>query len=214
MLSPSQAMGPIYYVAVLVTGALIGAITAVLFAKKFHGRDPGDVFLAALGIPAVLITTVSNISTKSEALHEVNQAKVVASNAVLNPSPAPEPASLEVVEPPAKPKPEGTRLINRAWAEERSAGVKTELVQAGGAYFVVIGKYSTEVDARRALERWRGERFRTELYFPKNLRVLRAGKDGYYVSYSGPLPQDDAMKVFKVVQINDPQLSPQLLRQK
>jgi len=212
MLSPSQALPFRNYVAILVTGILIGAITAVLFSKTFNERDPRDVFLTALGIPAILIATVSNISTRSEALHTVNQASAAASNAVLNPPPAAEPVSLEVVAP-QQPKPQGRRLVSPAWAEQSSGSGGILLAQAG-AYFVVIGKYEGEREAWQALEQLRQDRLRTELYFPKSLRVLRAGTGAYYVSYSGPLSQEEAGKLFKLIRINDPNLTPELLKQK
>lgn len=211
MLNPSQVIVPPNYTAILLTGVLIAAITAVLFSKTLHERDPRDVFLTALGIPAVLIATVSNISTKSEALQTVNLATAAASNAVLNPLPAPEPVSIEVVEP-SQQKPQGKGFIDFAWAEERSSG-RSAMVAQAGAYFVVIGKYGSEREAAQALERLRHDRLKTELYFPKSLRVLRAG-GAYYVSYSGSLSQEEAAKLFKLLRINDPNLSPDLLKQK
>ena len=153
-----------------------------------------------------------NVSTKSEALQTMTLATAAASNAVLNPAPAPEPVSLEVVAPP-QAKPQGKGLINRAWAEQGSVSRATLFAQVG-AYFVVIGKYGTEREAWQALGQLSRDRLKTELYFPKSLRVLRAGTGTYYVSYSGPLTQEDAAKLFKLIRINDPNLSPDLLKQK
>ena len=212
LLNPSLALLPPNYLAIVLTGVLVGAITSVLFAKTFHERNPQDVFFAALGIPAILIATVSNVSTKSAALQVVNAAQVAASNSVLNPPPAAESVSLEMLQPPKLDR-RGRLFINRAWAEESPGRAGLLLAQAG-KFLVVVGRYASEQEAWAAVEQLNRERFKSELYFPKSPRVFRAGTGAYYVSYSGALPQEDAVKLFKLIRINDPQLTPEILREK
>src|SRR5262245_41388921 len=60
--------------AILLTGGLIGLITMIIFATTFDQHGPQDVFFYALGIPALLIATVSNISTKYDKVMAQNTA--------------------------------------------------------------------------------------------------------------------------------------------
>lgn len=213
LLNPNLAFVQPNYLAIVLTGVLVGAIISVLFTKSFNERSPQEVFFAALGIPAILIATVSNVSTKSAALQVVNEAQVAASNSVLSPPPPAEPVSLEMLEPPKVDR-QGSVLISRAWAEESPDRAGLVLAQAG-KYLVVVGRYANEQEAWAALGRLNRERLKSELYFPKSLRVFRSPTTGsYYVSYSGALPQDDAVKLFKLIRINDPQLAPEILKEK
>ncbi|MCI0484332.1 MAG: hypothetical protein L0Y78_07100 [candidate division NC10 bacterium] len=212
LLNPSLAFAQPNYLAIVLTGVLVGAIISVLYTKTFHERSPQEVFFAALGIPAILIATVSNVSTKSAALQAVNEAQVAASNSVLSPPPAAEPVSLEMVEP-SKIDRRGSVFTSRAWAEESPGRAGLLLAQAG-KYFVIVGRYTSEQEAWAALGQLNRERLKSELYFPKSLRVFRTGTGAYYVSYSGALAQEDAVKLFKLIRINDPQLTPEILREK
>jgi hypothetical protein len=63
------------------------------------------------------------------------------------------------------------------------------------------------------METLRRQQLNTELYIPKQLRVFKAGAQRYYVSYSAPVSREEAVKLFRLLRINDPQLDPQILRQ-
>ena len=63
LLNPSQELIGCNPWCILLTGVLIGAITCILFAKKFAEKDPSDIFFYALGIPAILIGTLTNLNT-------------------------------------------------------------------------------------------------------------------------------------------------------
>jgi hypothetical protein len=194
-------------------GAPRGAITAIVFTKTFETRDPQDVFFYALGVPAVLIATVSNLSTISEAKHRATLARVEASNAILNVAPPPvEPMPLRQLTPSAPPGPSGHLLGPLAWAK---APEDRESLRLAGEdqYLVVIGTYTSEAAAWRALETLRRQRLNTELYIPKHLQVFQAGTNTYYVSYTAPLSREDAVKLYRLIQVNDPRLSPQILQQ-
>ena len=213
LLNPTQSLVLPNYLAILLTGVLVGATTAIIFAKTFDARDPQEVFVYALGIPAILIATVSNLSTTSEAKFTQTMARIAASNAILNVAPPPlEPMSLQELAPPTKPAQSGMRLVRPAWAEG-GADLPTFRLVADEHYVVVIGQYSSEAEAWKAVAHLRHQRLNTELYIPKQLRVFKAGEQRYYVSYSAPVSREEAVKLFRLLRINDPQLEPQILKQ-
>ena len=213
LLNPSQPIAEPNYLAIVLTGILVGAISSIIFAKTFDKRDPHDIFFYTLGIPAVLIATVSNMSTKFEAARSVTAAQVAASNTVLNVAPPQvEALPLQETTPPPKPAPGSSLPTNDAWAEER-AGVSATVAQVGGGYLVVIGRYASNKEAWRALEELRLKRLKTELYVQKNPRVFQASANLYYLTYSSALSREDAIKLYNLIRINDPQLTPEVLRQ-
>lgn len=68
LLNPSLNLdGPNYW-AILLTGILVGGIISIIFATQFEKREPQDIFFYALGIPAILVATVSNLSTEFKAV--------------------------------------------------------------------------------------------------------------------------------------------------
>jgi hypothetical protein len=89
LLNPTQLLMLPNCLAILLTGTLVGVTTAIIFAKTFDTRDPQEVFVYALGVPAILIATVSNLSTISEAKFTATRARIAASNAILNVAPRP-----------------------------------------------------------------------------------------------------------------------------
>ena len=72
------------YGAIIVTGVLIGTITAIIFSKSFKEKEPQDIFFYALGIPAILIATISNLNTNFSATKKVEDVKASASAEVLS----------------------------------------------------------------------------------------------------------------------------------
>ena len=142
LLNPSLRLDSPSYLAILLTGVLVGMITSIIFATKFENKEPQEVFFYALGIPAILIATVTNISTEFKAVSKVSEVKESLTSAVLNP-PRPE-MILEVpklLSPPQAPR-QSSQIQNKAWAEENSGDHQLILAQAHG-YFVVIGEYNT-----------------------------------------------------------------------
>ena len=103
LLNPSLRLDSPSYLAILLTGVLVGMITSIIFATKFENKEPQDVFFYALGIPAILIATVTNISTEFKAVSKVSEVKESLTSAVLNP-PRPE-MILEVPKLLSPPKP-------------------------------------------------------------------------------------------------------------
>ncbi len=123
LLNPGMHLDPPNYLAIALTGILIGAITSILFAKQFEKKGPQDIFFYALGIPAILIATVSNLSTEFKAVHQISEVKESLSSTVLNP---PQPEDIQGQPIPLTPPPPASHGGNRmgpatAWAEERKA---------------------------------------------------------------------------------------------
>ncbi|MBI4400274.1 MAG: hypothetical protein HY581_01410 [Nitrospirae bacterium] len=214
LLNPSLELVRPHYGAVILTGLLLGAITSIIFAKDFDNSNPKDVFFYALGIPAVLIATVSNISTKFEATQRINNAQIEASNTILNPV-SPQAETVPLTEIPTSSQPVQKSFLSPAHAlaeQSLSGGLTTAMVAAG--YVVVLGRFDSQEDAVRMLRELEQRKLKTELYFPKNLRIFKTGSSSYYVSYSTLMSQQDAEKLYKLIRINDPDLTPEILRQK
>lgn len=209
LLNPGQHLTEPNYLAICITGLLIGVITTILFAKGFEERQPADVFFYALGIPAILVATVSNIGTKSQAAQQVTAAQVTASNVLLNATAPSIQTGAEPVPEPSPPPPR-SRGPGVAWAAGEH-NQRAVLVAQGAGYLVAIGRYARANDAWKAVEGLRQQRLRTELYMPKNLGVFKVGSM-YCVTYTGPLSKEEAVRLYNLIRINDPQLSPEVLK--
>ena len=85
------------------------------------------------------------------------------------------------------------------------------LAQAG-SFFVAIGEYSNEKAAWEDYRRYKDQRLRTELYFPKNLNVLETRKGVYALVYGRYSSQEQATKVYQLLRINDPGLNVRILK--
>ena len=211
LLNPSLQMDSPNYLAILLTGVLVGTITSIIFATKFENKDPQDVFFYALGIPAILIATVSNISTEFKAVSKISEVKENLTSVILNP-PRPEmiPGEPKVL-PPPKASPKGARLGSHAWAGENSVALQLILAQTHG-YLVVIGDYDNEKMAWEAYSKFKDTRLRTERYSPKNLNVFQISTGSYVLVYSQSSSLEEANKVYQLLRINDPGLPVKLLK--
>jgi hypothetical protein len=211
LLNPGLHLDPPNYLAIILTGILIGAITSILFANQFEEKGPQDIFFYALGIPAILIATVSNLSTEFKAVRQVSEVKESLSSTVLSP---PKPEVLQEMPKPVPPPQtikQGRNARGHAWAQERPEGGPVLLVQALN-YFVVIGEYDNEKAAWEDYKKWKEKRLRTELYFPKDLGVFEIRKGQYILVYSRHSSQEEANKVFQLLRINDPGLKVKILK--
>ena len=114
--------------------------------------------------------------------------------------------------PPEPAKTSGILHVRVAWADEIHASDALPMVAQVDQYLVVIGQYATSTEAWTAVKQLQDRKLKTELYVPKALRVLQGGSQSYYVAYTGPLSRPEAEKVYRLIQINDPDLSPQLVK--
>ena len=204
----------------VIFGVMIGAICAIVFEKKMENGDAGEVFFKALGIPAILLATVTNLSTTYSSKQAVNEAREKASLTVLGTIPQPQETipNLRLVSPeklsqlPASQPPLKSFLLpEHAWAQGSTGGGKTLLLAEANRFLVIVGRYGSLDEARRVLQELSARKLSTERYWPKNIQLYEAGKNLYYLSYSAPASKSEATKLYELIRINDPSLSPQLV---
>jgi hypothetical protein len=177
LLNPSFHLDPPNYWAILLTGILVGLISSIIFASQFEKREPQDIFFYALGIPAILIATVSNMSTEFKAVRQVSEVKENLTSTVLN---APQPEAIPGQPIPLTPPPSASQGRNKtssatAWAQESKEGPGMLFAQARG-FFVTIGEYSNKEAAWEDYRKYKDQRLGTEIYSPKNLNVFKIRK--------------------------------------
>jgi len=121
--------------------------------------------------------------------------------------------ALQEVRPPQS-LPQGLlRPSGQAWAAERSPENAVVLVQASGSEWIVaIGSYPTEAAAWRRVSELGAQRLQIETYVAKNPRVFKGAGGFYYVSYSGLTTREEATRIYNLLRVNDPELTPQIIR--
>ena len=210
LLNPSLRMDPPNYPAIVLTGTLVGLVVAIIFATQFEKREPQDIFFYALGIPAILIATVSNLSTEFRAMNKITDAKEAMTSVILNPTKS---ETLEgqpkTLTPPPGPD-QDTHFRSTAWAQEREGDRPIFLAQAR-SYLVVIGEYDNQKAAWENYRQMKEKKLRTELYAPKNLSVLEIRKGSYILVYSRYSSLAEANKVYQLLRVNDPGLNVKIL---
>lgn len=210
LLNPSLYVKPPSFWPLIVTGILVGAITAIIFSKTFRNTAPKDIFFYALGIPAVLIATVSNLSTEFYAKSEVAEVKANTSAMILTP---PEPETIEGTlksVPPPKSEATGNLFNFKAWAgeiEEQSSFVLAEL----NTYYVIIGEYNNAGEAWKEYDKLNKTKLAAERYEPKQLNVLQLNNRQYFLVYGTYTSKSNAERVYKLLRINDPELNARLV---
>jgi len=208
LLHPSLQMEQMNYVAMAVTGLLIGAITAILFGSSEETRSSQDIFFYALGIPAILIATVTNLTTEFRAADDVSAARASASNFIMN-----QPKVEELKTAPQQISMENKGdygLISSAWADER--GSEHPTVMTKSEYFVVIGTYTSQEEVDAAYKKYMTTKLRAETYVQKALTAAKAGKDQYILIFSRHRSQETAQKNYQLIKINDPEIPVRLLK--
>lgn len=211
LLSPTLPIGTFNPWAIIITGSLIGVITSIIYATTFDGAKAQDVFFHALGIPAVLIATVSSLSTQYNAHNEVSQVKDTASYMIQQPSPSTEilPNAPQPLSPPATPQ-QQSALGSTAWAAETGQGRLLAAAQRG--YLLAIGEYPTKEDAWAAYRKYTDLTLRTERYIPKHLGVYELGPARYVLVYGRYPSATEADRGYRLLRVNDPQVDAKVLQ--
>ncbi len=206
---------PSKVLAVGITGVLVGLIVAITDAGS---RDkPTAVFARALGVPALLLGTITGLTTKSH----LRQAEHAANDRELQAVPAQTVDSLEKV-----PVADSRRkisfnalrpsLVRTAWA----ADVPTSQTASAGAkvvapvFLVVLAEFSNAErrEADRKYHELRDATLRTERYWPKSIEMYRNPADSaFLIAYSRHSDEDEASRVYRLLRINDPKLTPKLV---
>jgi len=209
------------YPAIAITGVLIGAITSILFARHYRKKEPQDIFFYALGIPAILIATISNISSEFNAARQIDDARQRASMTVIESS-APEVTTIDVIPEPVQidltPQNNSSSGIldlfngaSSAFAEEPSTVTSAQVARGKKNFLLVIGKFSTKEQALSAYRKAHELKLNTENYAPKNLDILKISDNSYLLIYSRYSSQAEANKTFRLLRINDPKLTVEIL---
>jgi len=211
LLNPDLVFLSINWGSIVITGVLIGVISAIIFSPDFKKKQPQEIFFHALGIPAVLIASVSNLSTQFEAQAEISAAKVNASTSILL-----QPKDEEVVS--AKDiilisshdvRSQGAAFISKAYAGQRPGFNEYEF--ANTSYLVTVGEYETEQEAKEQFHLLNERTLMVEKFLPKSLRIYRISERRYVISYAKFPVQEEARKAYQLLRINDPYLSVNIL---
>ena len=200
---------------VLLTGCIIGVITSLMFAGEFERKDPKEIFVYALGIPAILISTVSGLMTDFNATQKISTVQASASAALLSSTPStqsiPEVKTNPVDQSSSTGQGHGF-LLGSAWAGDLSR--PQTAANDRPQFIVVIGTYTNEQEARDIFNKFQQRRFKTESYVPKRLELRRVeGKPAQYIIiYNSFKNQVDAQRTYGLLNINDPDLNVSLMQ--
>src|SRR3990172_6574386 len=204
------------YLAIAVTGILIGLITSIIFAKHFKEKEPQDIFFYALGIPAILIATVINLNTDFSARKAVDEARASASVEVMGNDVQPVIKDFTPVEIPVNQdnaKQSGfldlLKFSKTVYAEEKTPPAKE---QPSSNFIVSVGEYTDKDAAIAAYKTLLSKKLNTEKYISKNPQLLQTGDNTYVLIFSRHATQEEAVKAYKLLRINDPEYNPQVLK--
>lgn len=206
LLNPNLSFLSTNWTPIVITGVLIGIITTIIFASEFHKKEPQEIFFYALGIPAVLIAAVSNLSTQFEAQYEVSEVKNNASAFILSQPEVEEIPLLEEISTTSSTQTESYNfnLFSDAYAENTATPSNNNL--SNSTYLVTIGEYVSEKEARKYYENIRKRKLKTEKYLTKRLQIYKIKSNRYVIAFSDYLKIADARKAYKLLRVNDPDL--------
>lgn len=211
LLNPSLQLTPPNYYAIGITGILIGFITAIMFGTIDEKREPHDIFLYALGIPAVLIATVSNLTTEFKAIKEVAAVKENVSSSIIM-QPKIEKVTVKPIKLPKENKPTQTGLfLSTAWAQEAPVRAEPKKPVDQNKFLLTIGTYSSKDEAITAYKQFESTRFSSEQYLPKSPELIELSTGGFSIVYNKYPTKEDSTKAFQLIRVNDPGLAVRIL---
>jgi hypothetical protein len=238
LLNPGTPMTSGNTWALILWGAMIGLITTIFFGKKLNAKeaDPKEVFIQALGIPAILIATITNFSTLVNTKTAINDIQTRAS-ADINQSPGDENNDIQIrsIEPPSPVQIDGKNKkgafwlfpISKAYADtaptasstsaERTQPKSKETGPQDTAYLVSLGIYEDSASAIKDCAAFSKMKIKTDNYIAgKNLEVLSVpsdqGKAKYIVKYARFAKKEKAVKAFRLLRVNDPSFDVQIFK--
>ena len=211
LLNPELTFLSTNWAPIVITGILIGVISTIIFSPDFKKKQPQEIFFHALGIPAVLIASVSNLSTQFEAQTEISAAKDNASTSILL---QPKEEEIDLIEEitlifPRHDKPKGFKIFSEAHADNGVDSSDNELPNS--RYIVTVGEYKTEEKAKEQYEIINKRKLSVEKYLPKRLKIYRISNTRHVISYAEYSDQSEARKAYKLLRINDPSLQVNIL---
>jgi hypothetical protein len=202
----------------LITGVIVGAIIALIYGGSKDPHTPKEVFLYALGVPAILITTVTNFSTEVKAKSEIaamqDTANALISNVNSNPQQIPE-STFKSVTSSNSGTVSGGLLVRTAFAGDGDRPVILAQQRQQKPYLVIIGTYTSRQEAESALAQFVNRKFRTETYVPKHLELLKqaGGTPQYAIIYARFKTAAEATQAKRYLMVNDRDLQVSLSKQ-
>lgn len=212
MLEPNAPMKWPNFIPITLTGILVGMITSILFTKSFEKRQPQDIFFYALGIPALLIATVSNVSTEWKASTQQSETRAEMSAAILKPTVHEikldkMPLKVSLLKEDSKNSYlKGILLNNTAWAGENSKNNYNIMSQAT-IYYISIGTYKSKEEAGAAINKLKDKKLNTEKYVQKDLNIFQINNIEFILVYTTVSTKEKAEEVYRLLRINDPDLN-------
>jgi hypothetical protein len=197
------------YWAILIVGILIGAIAAIIYAKTQEPLTPRDIFFHSLGIPAVLIATVGNISTDTEAQREIAATNVRATEQIQATPNIKKGEELKRIPEPGNLS-RNTSFDKVVLAAVTNVGAATFLAEAI-SYYVVLGEYHTKAEVSAAYRSFKNRHLQTERYVPKRLSIYQQKNGSFILVYGSYSSREEAIKVYKIIKINDPNIAVSIL---
>jgi hypothetical protein len=200
--------------AIGISGGLVGVIIAI--TADVSAEKPAAVFSRALGIPALLVGTVTSLNAKVDA----SETRAVASASALQETAPTENVDrleqVSVVEPPRAAGVFASWFaVRAAWAQQPSQQrTDTQSATRGSVFLVVVGEFRTNERslAERRLRELEGAKLRTERYWPKRMLMYRNPADSsFLLAYSKHSTQLEASRIYALLRINDPRVSPKLV---
>jgi len=220
LLAPRSELIISNYWIFIVVGVLIGAITTIIYAATLDYAKLHDVFFTALGIPAVLIGTTSNLTTNFSARNAIADVRAIASSEIQHPTPAQKINATPQPVPEPMPAPQGfylhfsstawaTEISSTAWATEKNNMAEFRVAEIG--YLVVIGEYVNKDAAESAYRKYLNVHLQAERYVPKDLKIYRISQN-FVLAYGHYTSREEAEKVYALLKINDPNIGVRLLQ--
>lgn len=212
LMTPSHAW--IVTGGMLGSGIIVGIVIALMYAGTSEQLTPKEVFLYALGIPAILITTVSNFTTDMNAKSEISLMQDAA-NAAISSSKVPQQNVPAATFKPVSSLSSGMKtglLIQSAHAEETDRPI---VLAQNQPYLVIIGTYTSRDEARSAFQQFVARKFRSETYVTKRLELLEQGGSPpqYVIVYARFGTEAEATRASRYLTINDRDLKVSLIRE-
>lgn len=216
LISPGAVTQEPNATALVVIAVVVGFVTVIQYARNFDKDDPREVFTRSLAIPSILIATVTGLQSNQTLAVQRNSASSAIDSVATDVPIVPVPIQLqEIADNSGAGDAVGWLWLPSAAHAQTPAvrpAVARPAVRSTPDYLVTLGSFTTEEAAKRQAARWsRPRSLATERYVQKSVRVFSGGTT-YYVTYTTALPRAEAVRLYKLLRINDPKVTPQVIQ--
>jgi hypothetical protein len=212
LLTPGAPDHALPFVQLLLIGFVVGMTTAIIFTEQVNKKWQ-DVFVYALGIPALLIATVGDISGKMNT--SAFQARMSAEVGAPPIAPTELDGDMEDV-PISEIETEGNNpigwlksLVGSEAVAAQSDSTEGRVSPQGRQYLVTIGTYTDKDRAIEDYKKYQKRKFKTQEYINKDLNLVKISNK-YLIVYWRGSDRSLANRVYKLLRINDPGVPVQL----